>query len=90
MRCRRISQLIQMRSIGISDTTSVDSPLPSRGNWRIVGPAPHALVAQLGAGFHLPRAALGELVANNPSLPIAAETRNISRCPQQRRRRTGD
>jgi hypothetical protein len=32
MRCRRISQLIQMRSIGISDTTSVDSPLPSRGN----------------------------------------------------------
>ena len=39
MQGRRISQLIQMRSIGTSDTTSVDSACHPR-KWRIVGPAP--------------------------------------------------
>jgi hypothetical protein len=38
MQRSRISQLIQMRSIGISDTTSVDSPCHPRKS-RIVGPA---------------------------------------------------
>jgi hypothetical protein len=42
MQGNRISQLIQMISIGISDTTSVDSPAIPR-KWRIVDPAPRDL-----------------------------------------------
>jgi hypothetical protein len=41
MQGSQISQLIQMVSIGMSDTTPVDSAVPSK--WRIVGSAPRDL-----------------------------------------------
>jgi hypothetical protein len=75
MLCRRISQLIQMRSIGISDTTSVDSPChpEEMAHCRPSSSRPYG-TAWFGISFASP--CLREVVANNPSLHrIADRTR---------------